>query len=385
MARCIQNEFARQRRLALRVGAAFLAACALGGCSLGYYWQAMQGHMELMGQRQPVDEVLADPETPLATRAQLQLAQAALDFAHRELALPDNGSYRQYAATGRRYLVWNVVAAPAWSLEPRTWCFPVAGCVSYRGYFDEARARAFAARRAAAGDDVFVGGVTAYSTLGRFADPLTDVMLASPDHRVAGLIFHELAHQQVYLAGDTAFNESFASAVEQAGIRRWLRARGDSPGLCAYERWLERRAAVRAVLGRGRASLGVVYAQDGPGDGRRAAKADALDAMRADYRRLRDEWPQPPYFDAWFGPALNNASLAALSAYDQYVPAFARLLETHGADFAAFYSAVEVLGRRSAAEREERLQALQRAAVSSPPPPAACPPQLAAGPGSPPG
>mgnify|MGYP001818370777 FL=1 len=180
----------RHRTALPRAAVIVLACAAVGGCSVGYYWQAMRGHMELMDQREPVTEVLADPATPASTRAQLELAQQAVDFAHAVMALPDNGSYRQYADTSREYLVWNVVAVPAWSLEPRTWCFPVAGCVSYRGYFAEADARAFAELRRARGDDVFVGGVSAYSTLGRFADPLTNPMLRMADYRLAGLIFH---------------------------------------------------------------------------------------------------------------------------------------------------------------------------------------------------
>lgn len=373
----------RKQLLALARIAALVAVClALGSC---YYWQAMRGHMELMGQREPVTDVLADPETSEDTRGQLELAQSAVDFAHAELALPDNGSYRQYADTGRRYLVWSVVAAPEWSLEPRTWCFPVAGCVSYRGYFDEAEAQAFAARRAAAGDDVYVGGVSAYSTLGNFADPLTNAMLRMTEYRLAGLIFHELAHQRLYISGDSAFNESFASAVEQAGIRLWLRQRGAADALCRYEDWLGRRGAVRVLLGRGRAQLEVVYAQTDDTSALAAGKAAALDRMRADYQALRAGWGGPPFFDGWFGPELNNATLAALATYDQYVPAFATLLTQHGGDFEAFYAAAKAIAKLKWEARADALAALGQAAVSSPAPAASCAATVATGPGSPPG
>jgi len=374
---CLTGPGPALRRLP-RLAVLAMACMALGGC---YYWQAMRGHMELMGQREPVADVLSDPGTAAKTREQLEFAQQAVDFAHAELALPDNGSYRQYADTGRPYLVWNVVAAPEWSLQPRTWCFPVAGCVSYRGYFAEADAREFAARRAADGDDVFVGGATAYSTLGKFADPLTNVMLRMPDYRLAGLIFHELAHQQLYIAGDSAFNESFASAVEQAGIRRWLRKRGDGDGLCRYERWLARRDAVREVLGRGRIQLEVVYAGTDNVDALAAGKSAAMDNIRADYQALRAVWAGPPYFDGWFGPALNNASLAALATYDQYVPAFAALLAQQGGNFPAFYAAAEVIGNNDGDARTAALEGLGRVAVSAPAPAENCLPAVAARPG----
>jgi len=366
------------RRRLPHIAALALACTCLGGC---YYWQAMRGHMELMGQREPVDKVLADPATAPDTRQQLELAQRAVDFAHTDLGLPDNGSYRQYADTGRRYVVWSVVAAPEWSLQPRTWCFPVAGCVSYRGYFAEADAREFAARRAAAGDDVYVGGVSAYSTLGKFVDPVTDGMLRMPDYRLAGLIFHELAHQRLYIAGDSAFNESFASTVEEAGIRLWLGARDDRDALCRYEGWLARRDAVRSLLARGRGQLEVVYAGTEDAEALAAGKAAALAQIQASYQALRASWDGPPYFDGWFGPELNNASLAALATYDQYVPAFAVLLVQHDGDFPAFYAAAAEIGKQDWEARAAALDALAAEAVSMPVPPG-CAPTVATGPGS---
>jgi predicted aminopeptidase len=369
------NQKDRPSRLLTRAAIVVGASLALGGCSLGYYWQAMRGHMELMDEREPVDAVLADPQTPAATRAQLELSQQAVDFAHAILALPDNGSYRQYADLSRDYLVWNVVAAPEWSLEPRTWCFPVAGCVSYRGYFAEADARSFAELRKARGDDVFVGGVSAYSTLGRFADPLTNAMLRMPDYQLAGLIFHELAHQQLYLAGDSAFNESFASAVEQAGIRRWLIERGERSALCGYERWLVRRERVRGVLDRGRRELEQLYARTASKDELAAGKAEAMAGMRAEYDGLRAGWTEPPWFDGWFGPGMNNATLAALATYDAHVPAFAELLRRAGGDFPTFYKAAAKLADMEAGDRAAALQELERAAVKQSPP--GCPETLA--------
>ena len=213
---------------------ACVALLTLPGCSLTYYWQAAAGHMEVMRLRRPLDEVIADPATPGPTRRELVLAREAREFAHARLALPDNGSYRSFAELGRPYVVWNVFAAPALSLEPRQWCFPVAGCVPYRGYFSESRAQAFAARLMRDGDDIFVGGVAAYSTLGRFDDPLLDTMLSADAARLAGVIFHELAHQRVYVAGDAVFNESFATFVERQGLAEGFRLHaaevGQGPG-----------------------------------------------------------------------------------------------------------------------------------------------------------
>ena len=100
--------------------------------------------------------------------------------------------------------MWNVFATPELSLTPRQWCFPIAGCVNYRGYFHEAEARGEAARLKAAGDDVYVGGVPAYSTLGWFDDPVLSSFVRWPETEVARLIFHELAHQVLYVKDDTA-------------------------------------------------------------------------------------------------------------------------------------------------------------------------------------
>lgn len=341
--------------------AVVVASFPLQGCAIGYYWQAATGHLALMRKRQPVAEVLENPATDPAVRARLRAAGQALAFAHAELGLPDNGSYRFYADTGRASVVWNVIAAPEFSLEPRTWCFPIAGCVSYRGYFDEAKARRFAARLAAAGDDVFVGGVAAYSTLGRFEDPLLNTMLGYEDYQLAGLIFHELAHQLVYVRDDTTFNESFASFVEQEGLRRWLVSRADQEQLRRFRRALTRRGEVLALIGEYRERLAELYAGDAPDELRRSAKAAILAELPAAYRRLRSAWEVPPHFDHWFEAPLNNARLAAFATYDEYVPAFRVLLDEAGGDLQAFYARVEELARLDADTRRGRLAAAREA------------------------
>jgi predicted aminopeptidase len=335
-----------------------VASAPLGGCALGYYWQATAGHLELMRQRRPVADIVGDATTAETVRAKLDTAGAALAFAHDELQLPDNGSYRLYADTGRPYVVWNVVAAPEFSLEPRTWCFPVAGCISYRGYFEEADARRFAARLERDGDDVIVAGVAAYSTLGRFEDPLLNTMIAYSDYALAGLIFHELAHQRLYVKDDSTFNESFASFVEQQGLRAWLVSRGADEQLCRYGLSLSRKAEVQAMMATAREQLEEVYARDVPDADLRAEKAAVFTAMMDAYRALRAGWSGPPHFDHWFDGAFNNARLASFATYDEYVPAFAALMQEAGNDFESFYERADALADLGKEEREKRMRAL---------------------------
>ena len=330
----------------------------LGGCGVGYYWQASMGHLELMRSREPVAEVIDDPSTAPEVRAKLSMAMEALDFAHAELGLPDNGSYRVYADTGRPYVVWNVVAAPEFSLEPRTWCFPVAGCISYRGYFEEAKARKFAAGLAVNGDDVFVGGVAAYSTLGRFEDPILSSMIDYADYQLAGLIFHELAHQRLYVKDDSKFNESFASFVEREGLRLWLQAQEDDAQLCRYRLSLQRRAQVQSLVTEYRARLEALYAQDLAAETMRDRKETVFDELVAAYGDLRSRWSEPPYFDRWFEGTLNNARLVASATYSDYVPAFAILLAEAGGELEAFYARVDELAQLDPPERTATMLAI---------------------------
>lgn len=331
---------------------AALACAALGaaGCS-PYLAQAVAGQAELLRARRPVAEVLADPATPSGVRERLEEADRALAFAHRELALPDNGSYRQYVDLGRPHVVWNVFAAPEFSLVLRTWCFPVAGCVAYRGYFDEADARRFAGGLAAQGMDVLVAGAAAYSTLGWFRDPLLSTFVEPPGATVPALLFHELAHQRVYVAGDTQFSESFASLVEQEGMIRWLESRGEDERLCRYLEGLGREAAVQALLAATRARLARLYAGTGDDAARRAGKAREIERLRASYRELRAGWRGPPHFDAWFDRPIDNAALGAAAAYDGLVGTLRVILDGEGGDLGAFYGRIERLARLDAADR----------------------------------
>lgn len=349
------DEIMRKLRLA---ALALVCSTQLVACGFGYYWQATTGHLSIMRQRRPVPEVIADSETPEAVRSKLETASEAVEFAHQVLLLPDNGSYQLYADTGRRYVVWNVVAAPEFSLQPRAWCFPVAGCVSYRGYFSEDAARDFAAGLAGGGDDIHVGGVAAYSTLGRFADPLLNTMMVFSDHQLAGLVFHELAHQLVYTKDDSKFNEGFASFVEKEGIYRWLLSRADQAGLCSYGLSSQRRRQTLELVMRTRDQLDTLYEQDVTHEQKRSTKQELFDALNLAYDDLRRSWADPPYFDHWFGESLNNARLAALATYDDYVPVFAGLLRKEAGDLAAFYLRVEKLASLPGDQRDSEMLAL---------------------------
>ncbi len=330
----------------------------LTGCSsLGYYAQLGEGQWQLLDARRPVAQLLADPQQPPALRQRLRLSQEARDFASRQLGLPDNRSYRLYADLKRPYVVWNLFATAEFSLEPLTHCFPIAGCVAYRGYFDEQRARGAAALLRVQGLDTEVAGVEAYSTLGWFDDPLLNSMLTWSDARLAGLIFHELAHQRLYLPGDTAFNESFARFVEEEGLRQWRHARGLPPPPLHLAR--QREQFVELVLA-SRGRLEKLYAQPLAADAMRAAKQAEFQRLRRDYQALRDgPWHGDGRFDGWFARPLNNARLLPFGLYEQWVPAFAALFAEAGRDWARFYARVGELARLSEKQRRQALAALQ--------------------------
>ncbi|MEX6500554.1 aminopeptidase [Pseudomonas sp. 25A3E] len=341
--------------------AALLAALLLGGCSsLDYYAQLASGQLELLRARVPIETLVRDPDTGPELRRRLRLATQARRFASAELRLPDNGSYRLYADLHRPYVLWNLFATAEFSLEPQRHCFPIAGCVAYRGYFDQGRARGAAALRRLQGQDTYVGGVEAYSTLGWFDDPLLNSMLGWSDERLVALIFHELAHQQLYVAGDSAFNESFASFVERQGLRQWLAARGspvaDPLGVRQRQQFTELVLATRTRLER-------VYASDLPLEAMRAAKRAEFERLRKDYRALRDEqWGGVGRYDGWIETPLNNAKLLPFGLYDRWVPAFARVFEQAGGDWPCFYRRVATLARLPPQERDAVLQDLQAAA-----------------------
>ncbi len=331
-----------------------LLLCACG--SIRYYAQAAHGQGELVLRRQPVRKLLGDPATDPKLAERLSLALAAREYASSHLGLPDNRSYTTYVALHRTYVVWNVFATPRYSVEAVRHCFPVAGCVAYRGWFSEAAAEADAARMQRQGDDVWVGGVPAYSTLGWFADPILSSMLRWDDDELAGTIFHELAHQLIYAKDDTAFNESFATFVQTEGLREWRASRGlppDDGHAQAMDDGFTR--LVLALRGR----LKALYASGVDAEAMEAGKQREIAGFRARYAKWRDtHWPQDRRYDAWVAKPINNARLLPFGLYDQWTPVFGVLFRKSGGQWPAFYTQVRALAREPKAKRDAALQAL---------------------------
>ncbi|MBD9600368.1 aminopeptidase [Pseudomonas sp. PDM10] len=329
----------------------------LNGCaSVSYYGQLASGQLQLLRAREPISTVIADPGRDQLLRAHLIQSQKARTFASQQLHLPDNQSYRLYADIGRPFVVWNVFATPEFSLTPQNHCFPIAGCVAYRGYYSQSAARGEAALQRLQGMDVSIGGVEAYSTLGWFNDPIISSMMAWGDERLATLIFHELAHQRFYVKDDTEFNESFATFVEQEGTRQWRAFRGLAPDSGAQVQ--QRDQFIQLVLDT-RTRLERLYTLPLPADQMRQRKADEFERLRGEYRQLRDSrWAGDKRYDAWINAPMNNARLLPFGLYDQWVPAFAALFRQEAGDWVKFYAAVEKLGALPAGERKVALKAL---------------------------
>jgi len=329
----------------------------LNGCSsVSYYSQLASGQLQLLRAREPVAKVIADPSRDAKLRTHLSQSQKARDFASEQLHLPDNQSYRLYADIGRPYVVWNVFATPEFSLKPQNHCFPIAGCVAYRGYYSQSAARGEAAIQRLQGMDVSIGGVEAYSTLGWFNDPILNSMMGWGDERLATLIFHELAHQRFYVKDDTEFNESFATFVEQEGTRQWRAFRGLPAD--TDSRLKQRDQFIELVL-ETRSRLEKLYAQPLPAEQMRERKAATFEQFRRDYRVMRDsQWAGDKRYDAWVNLPLNNARLLPFGLYDQWVPAFAALFRQVGGDWGRFYVEVEKLGGLPVAERKAALKTL---------------------------
>ena len=344
----------RWRLLALAAMGLALCACS----SLRYYAQAVHGQGELVLRRQPVRKLLRDPSTDPKLAARLSQALAAREFASRQLDLPDNRSYTTYVALPRPYVVWNVFATPRYSVQAVRHCFPIAGCVAYRGWFSKAAAEADAARMQRRGDDVWVGGVPAYSTLGWFADPILSSMLGWDDDELAGTIFHELAHQLIYAKGDTAFNESFATFVQTEGLREWRASRGLPPDDGRAQAMDD--GFTRLVLDL-RERLKALYASGADAEAMEAGKQREIAAFRRRYAAWRDaHFPGGQRYDAWVARPINNARLLPFGLYDQWTPAFAELFRDSGGQWPAFYARVRALAREPRAKRDAALQGLLR-------------------------
>lgn len=349
--------------VAVALSFALLSGCAAWTDGPGYYLQSFAGHLALIGKARPIVSVLDDPQSPAPLRERLEDVLAIRAFASDELGLPRNDSYTEYAELGRRFAVWNVFATPELSMRLEQWCFPVAGCVGYRGYYDRDEAERFAQRLRERGLEAVVRGVPAYSTLGWFDDPVLDTFIRYPVPEVARLIFHELAHQVLYVKGDTTFNESFATAVERVGVQRWLaayeRRTGDAQRRLEWEVFDARRRGFVALLKKHRAALQAVYASPAGDEAKRAAKREVFAQLRADYEALKRSWGGYAAYDGWFAQPLTNAHLASIGTYTDRVDAFSRLLERSGADLAVFYEAARRVGELPKSERHAALDALE--------------------------
>ncbi len=349
----------------------------LAGCgSVGYYAQAIHGQCQILHRKKPIEDLLADPKTPPTLKERLRLVLRIRQFAEEELKLPANGQYRHYADLGRRFAVWSVYAAPEFSLEAKTWWYPMVGRLEYQGYFNEAKASRFAAKLERKGFDLHVGGVEAYSTLGWFHDPvLNTFLLYNDDTDLAELLFHELAHQRLFVGGDTDFDEAFATAVAEEGVERWLRARGDSAELARYREAAERRQQFLALVSGARSKLERLYKSidsaqcdacrsDPSGSGAcaraewRREKAAVFDQLRLDYAETKSRWGGNKEYDGWFEQPLNNALLNTVDTYYALVPAFQRMLAGQGGDLGRFYKEAAALGKLKKSERHRRLREL---------------------------
>jgi len=337
----------------------------LSGCtSLSYYGQAISGHLSLMAKRQPIGQLLEQDDVDPVLRERLRLVQSIRDFASRSLQLPDNGSYRSFVEINGEAVVWSLVATEAYSVDPKQWCYPVIGCASYRGYFDLEMARREAERLSEQRLDVALEPVPAYSTLGWFDDPLPGTVIEWSDWRLAGLIFHELAHQRLYIPDDSAFNEAFANTVQRMGVALWLNATRSGERLQDWQRAQRRENEFVQLLLQTREHLGALYLSAIDEAEMERGKRALFDELVVDYQRLKRTWAGFDGYDAWFERGLNNARLASVATYEAWVPAFELLFKRENSDYSAFYQACERMKLLSAEERLAQMQQLREAARS---------------------
>lgn len=337
----------------------------LSGCeTLGYYLQSGVGHMTLLSQRQSIEQLMGAPATRPELVSRLAYVQSVLTFAHNRLDLPDQGSYRHFVDVGREALVWSVVAAPEFSLVPKQWCYPIIGCANYRGYFKRMAAERYAQRLTKLGWDVAVQRVPAYSTLGWFNDPLPSTVIYWPKTDLAELIFHELAHQRLYISDDSAFNESYASVVAAAGVRQWAHATADDQELKLWRIRQRSRKVIDRLILSARDELEGLYRSDTNASVRKRKKNAIFDQLKSRYDKLASH-PGYQTYRGWFEQTLNNAHLVSISTYQKWVPALQQLLRDTKCDFRHFHRRVAALGMLPAAQRTERLTQLAAAATST--------------------
>lgn len=324
-----------------------LAACA----DMGYYLHSMQGHFSIVQQKQDVEDLLLDDKVAETLKQRLRLVQDIRHFAFAELNLPESDSYTEYVDLKRDYVLQNLFAAEEFSINAKQWCYPIIGCAGYRGFFDQQRLDAFVSELREQHYDVYVAQVSAYSTLGWFDDPLLNTFISWPDAYLAGLIFHELAHQQLYVDDDSRFNESFATAVQYAGVERWLQQQGLEEVLDRYRSRRVNRQRVLDLIRQARMDLQQLYQRDISADSKRQLKQQYLQDLRQSYQTFSESIQHNDGFQRWFDGELNNARLVSVSTYNDWVPLFEQILRQQNGDFSAFYKQVE---RLSEVPRDQR-------------------------------
>ena len=349
---CFRSEVSEilRRPMLHRIAILTFSLAPLSGC---YLTQAAVGQLEIVAKRRPIAAVIANPATPVPIRERLEYVSAARAFSINELGLPDNNSYRSYADLQRPFVVWNVFATNEFSVEPRRWCFPIAGCVVYRGYFKQESAESYARDLRFSGHDAAVGGVAAYSTLGHFDDPILNTMIGWSDVQLAGTLFHELAHQVVYVPGDSVFDESFATVVEEAGLARWLEKRGRVQEMRAWYTQRERTEVFIGLLLSARERLRNLYAEKLPPDVMRARKQEEFGRLKFEYWQQKQKWNGYAGYDRWFDRALNNAHLVSAATYHGCLPKFRELLKSHDGDLQRFYASVRAIADGPKEKRKE--------------------------------
>ena len=325
-----------------------LSSCA----QFGYYYQAIKGQAQLLNKRQPVDKILSDPTTPEKLKQQLSKAEGIRAFAVQHLELADQGNFTQYADLGRKHVVWNVVAAPEFSIAPKTWCFPIAGCVAYKGFFNQDMAEREKDKLHDKGYDVLVYGVSAYSTLGWFDDPLLNTFIHYPDNELAALIFHELSHQILYIKDDSEFNEAFATAVEYSMLERWMEFQGRNDQIAKLRASRQKQNRITELILDFRRQLDFAYAGDYPSQ----AKDKLFNALKQQYREIQSDGAGTRYYDWWFSQPLNNAYLLTVSTYFRLVPAFSHMIDEQNGDLTAFFEVARTLSKQSKEERDKILR-----------------------------
>jgi hypothetical protein len=346
------------RRWLVRLFTISLVLTSTGCAQLSYYAQATQGQLGLVASAKPIDQWLADPNVSDQLKQRLTRTQQIRKFAVQELELPDNGSYTKYADLNRPYVVWNVIATPELSMKPVQWCFPIAGCVDYRGYYRKEDAQRFANDLRSQGYEVRVSGVPAYSTLGWFDDPVLSTFIAYPEAEVARMLFHELAHQVAYAPGDTPFNESFATTVESIGVEQWLDKHGNPDSRERYREFRQRKRDFIDLLTQHRLRLEEVFASDITEDEKRDQKALVITSLKQAYHQIRDEkWGGYSGYDQWFNEPITNAHFVLVATYEELVPAF-QALHAKSGSMKKFYANVQAMAKQDKARRRERLALL---------------------------